>query len=66
MDKMHLSTELFEMALPEKGREEGLKEGIEKGMETTLLANIKCLVETMQLTAEQAMHALRVPARAVS
>ena len=53
-----MSTELFEMELREKGREEGLKEGIE----TALLANIRCLIETMQLSAEQAMNALRVPA----
>lgn len=61
-----MSTELYEMELQEKGREEGLKEGVEKGMEkgkeTTLLANIKCLVETMHISVEQAMNALRVPA----
>lgn len=64
-----MSTELFEMELQEKGREEGREEGLkegmekgmEKGMETNLLANIRCLIETMQLTAEQAMNALRVP-----
>ena len=50
------------MELQEKGREEGLKVGMEKGAETTMLANIRNLIETMQLSAEQAMNALRVPA----
>lgn len=31
-------------------------------MEKALLANIKSLIETMQLSVEQAMNALRVPA----
>ena len=61
MEGVYMSTELLEMELREKGREEGLKEGMEKGMETTLLTNIRCLIETMQLSAEQAMNALRVP-----
>lgn len=49
------------MELRERGREEGLKEGMEEGTETILLANIRYLIETMQLSAEQAMNALRVP-----
>lgn len=73
MEGKYMSTELYEMELREKGREEGLKEGmekgiekgikkgIEKGIETNLLANIKSLIETMQISAEQAMNALRVP-----
>ena len=35
---------------------------VEKGAETTLLANINNPIETMQLSTEQAMNALRVPA----
>ena len=57
MEGVYMSTELFEMELREKGREEGLREG----METNLLANIRSLVETMQISVEQAMNALRVP-----
>lgn len=35
--------------------------GIEKGMENTMLANIRSLMETLKLSAKQAMDALKIP-----
>lgn len=45
----------------EEVRGEGLAEGREEGARNTLLASIKNLMETLHLTAEQAMEALRIP-----
>ena len=59
MEGMYMSTELFEMELREKGREEGLKVGMEKGAETTMLANIRNLIETMQLSARDRLNCCR-------
>lgn len=39
----------------------GREQGIEQGAELNLLENIKNLMETMNLTAERAMDALKVP-----
>ncbi len=39
----------------------GMAQGMEKGTEITLLENIRNLMDTMKLTAEQAMAALKVP-----
>ncbi|MCD8104357.1 MAG: PD-(D/E)XK nuclease family transposase [Lachnospiraceae bacterium] len=52
-----------------EGREKGLTEGMEKGMEKgitegaekNLIENIRSLMVTMKMTAEQAMAALRIP-----
>lgn len=44
-----------------EGLAEGRKEGREEGSRNTLLASIKNLMETLHLTAEQAMEALRIP-----
>ena len=46
----------------EEGREEGRKEGREEGTEMTMLSSIKNLMESLNLTLEQAMNALKVPA----
>lgn len=35
--------------------------GMEKGMENTMLANIRSLMETLKLSAKQAMDALKIP-----
>ncbi len=43
------------------GFEQGLAQGLERGMETGTLNAIRNLIETMKLTAEQAMEALKVP-----
>lgn len=44
----------------EDAREEGWATGHEEGREDTLLASIRSLMDTMDLTSEQAMDALRV------
>ena len=46
----------------EKGLEKGLEQGIEQGMEQNRLENIRNLMTTMKLTAQQAMDALLIPA----
>lgn len=43
------------------GVERGLEQGLERGIETTTLNAIRNLMETLRLTAEQAMEALKVP-----
>lgn len=45
----------------EKGREEGREEGLKEGREETLHQNIKNLMVTLKMSAEQAMEALCVP-----
>ena len=41
--------------------DDGVKKGMEKGMEKGILNSIRNLMDSMKLTAEQAMAALRVP-----
>lgn len=43
------------------GIERGIERGVERGIETNTLQSIKSLMETLHLTAEQAMEALKVP-----
>ncbi len=45
----------------EKGMERGRVEGMAKGMTNGILSSIKSLMETMGMTIEQAMAALKVP-----
>lgn len=45
----------------ERGIARGLAQGLERGLETGTLNAIRNLMETMKLTAEQAMEALKVP-----
>ncbi len=45
-----------------KGRAEGRAEGERKGRAEEQLASIRNLMETLQLTAWQAMDALKIPA----
>lgn len=41
---------------------DGVEEmGIKKGIEQNTIASIKSLIETLKLTAEEAMNALKVP-----
>ncbi len=47
--------------LVEEGREEGRKEGMKEGEQYTLLESIRSLMETLKLSADQAMEALRIP-----
>ena len=47
--------------LLDKYENRGMKKGLKKGEETTLVANIKALMETMGLTMDKAMEALKVP-----
>ena len=44
-----------------KDRVEGRSEGMAKGMTNGILSAIKSLMETMGMTIEQAMAALKVP-----
>ena len=44
-----------------RGLAQGLAQGLERGMETGTLNAIRNLMETLKLTAEQAMEALKVP-----
>ncbi len=41
--------------------EEVLQEGLAEGERKTELSSIRNLMETMQLTAQQAMYALKIP-----
>ena len=43
------------------GQERGIAIGVERGTETTTLKAIRNLIESLKLTAEQAMEALKVP-----
>ena len=45
----------------ERGIAIGLERGLERGIEITTLNAIQNLMETLKLTAEQAMEALKVP-----
>lgn len=45
----------------EEGRKEGRIEGRNEGRETSLLASIRNLMQTMKLTADEAMNALLIP-----
>lgn len=44
-----------------EGMEKGIAEGMEKGMTDGIFRPLKNLMETLNLTAEQAMAALKVP-----
>ena len=57
-----LESEVSAMCNLSKGVEErGIAIGLERGMETGTLNAIQNLMETLKLTAEQAMEALKVP-----
>ena len=45
-----------------EGRSEGRREGIRKGRREGKVESIRNLMESMSLTAEQAMKALKIPA----
>ena len=46
----------------ERGMQQGLQQGLQQGMQQTNAANIRNLMETFHLSAEQAMKALKIPA----
>lgn len=48
-------------SVEERGIAIGLEQGLERGLETGTLNAIRNLMETLKLTAEQAMEALKVP-----
>ena len=48
----------------EKAMEEGMEKGMEKGTDNTIITSVRNLMETMKLTAEQAMDAIKVPMEA--
>ena len=45
----------------ERGIAIGLERGLERGLETGTLNAIRNLMETLKLTAEQAMEAFKIP-----
>ena len=45
----------------EQGIERGIEQGIEQGIERGKVFALKNLMETLQLTLEQAMNALKIP-----
>ena len=44
----------------EKGREEGIEEGIEKGRYETILDNVSNLMDSLAVSADEAMDLLRI------
>ncbi len=44
-----------------KAAEEAMEKGMEKGADNTIITSVRNLMETMKLTAEQAMDAIKVP-----
>ena len=52
---------IHEMEIREEGREEGRKEGREEGVDQSRIDSIKSLMNTLKLTAQQAMEALSIP-----
>ena len=44
-----------------EGRREGRQEGFREGADQNRLENIRSIMETMKLTAKQAMDALKIP-----
>lgn len=45
----------------QRGHEEGMQQGMIQGMQQGMLDSIRNLMDTMKLTAQQAMAALKVP-----
>ena len=45
----------------EQGMERGIKQGMERGMRQGKMLDLQNLMETLQLTLEQAMNALKIP-----
>lgn len=52
-----ISEEIFN-----EGVEQGIEQGIEQGARDKLIENVRSLMETLHLTAQQALDALKVPA----
>jgi len=46
--------------ITKEARDEGYKSGMDMGMETIMYANVTALMETMNLTLEQALNALKI------
>ena len=44
-----------------KAAERAMEKGMEKGADNTIITSVRNLMETMKLTAEQAMDAIKVP-----
>ena len=56
----NLSKGILERGL-ERGLEQGLERGLEQGKKERAVEDIQNLMETLKLTVEQAMDALKVP-----
>ena len=46
----------------EKGRQEGIKQGIKEGAFMVNLESIRCIMEGLKYSSEQAMDLLKIPA----
>ena len=67
-EKWRLEYVTYELALQEReeqgekrGRKEGRKEGLEEGRKEERLNSIRTIMETLNMTAEQAMNTLKIP-----
>ena len=67
-EKWRLEYVTYELALQEReeqgekrGRKEGRKEGLEEGRKEERLNSIRTIMETLNMTAEQAMDTLKIP-----
>ena len=56
-----LLTEYNEAEQMELFKEDGRREGLAEGQEKTLVESIRSLMDTLELTVDQAMDALRIP-----
>lgn len=59
--KSMLLTEYNEEKVMEKERQEGHREGVREGRQESRLEDIKKLMESLRLSAKQAMDALQIP-----
>ena len=54
--------EVWKEEAMEEGWEEGMKQGMEQGMEKGIENGIRNIMDTMKLSLNQAMDALKIPA----
>ena len=50
----------FERYFTEKGREQGMKQGMKQGRKEEKLENIKALMESLKVSAQEAMGLLKI------
>lgn len=63
MEMLYSQEEVWELDrqyIRQESMEEGIKRGIEKGMEKGMLLALKALMESANMTAEDAMSSLKI------